>query len=220
MMLPIGLSIILQMEKEFSENETRNFSVSLMLGIAYAASIGGAATLVGTPPNLALQRIFEVSFPTGPGISFGLWFVMALPLTLIMLAIIWVVLTKLFFRSAAHLKVDQTIVDLRLGYTVLCRQVGSSQWGSCCYPRHLTLDAVVGARYWNLEQELSSTSVMNEAPVSFSSDESWWDPYVGARFRWQFAKRWGLSLYGDVGGFGIEDASDLVDDLAAALDTI
>ena len=105
-------------------------------------------------------------------------------------------------------EVDQTIVDLRLGYTVLCRQVGSSQWGSCCYPRHMTLDAVVGARYWSLEQELNSTSVMNEAPVSFSSDESWWDPYVGARFRWQFAKRWGLSLYGDVGGFGIEDASD------------
>lgn len=111
MMLPIGLSIILQMEKEFSEKETRNFAVALMLGIAYAASMGGAATLVGTPPNLALQRIFEVSFPTGPGISFGLWFVMALPLTLIMVGIIWVTLTKVFFRSAAHLKVDQTIVE-------------------------------------------------------------------------------------------------------------
>ncbi len=58
--------------------------LALMLGIAYAASMGGAATLVGTPPNLALTRVFELSFPTGPGISFGLWFIMALPLTVVM----------------------------------------------------------------------------------------------------------------------------------------
>ena len=63
MMLPIGLSIILQMENEFSEKDTHNFSIALMLGIAYAASMGGAATLVGTPPNLALQRVFELTFP-------------------------------------------------------------------------------------------------------------------------------------------------------------
>lgn len=44
--------------------------------------------------------------------------------------------------------------------------------------------------------------------TSAESDESWWDPYVGARFRWQFAKRWGMTVYGDVGGFGIGDTSD------------
>jgi sodium-dependent dicarboxylate transporter 2/3/5 len=111
MMLPIGLSIILQMESEFDEKSTRNFSVALMLGIAYAASIGGATTLVGTPPNLAFQRVFELTFPTGPGVSFGLWFIMVLPLTLIMIGVIWVTLTKIFFRSPGHLKVDRTIVD-------------------------------------------------------------------------------------------------------------
>ena len=94
MMLPIGLSIILQMGKEFSEQETRNFSVALMLGIAYAASVGGAATLVGTPPNLAMQRVFELTFPTAPGIAFGQWFIMALPLTLIMVGVIWFVGTS------------------------------------------------------------------------------------------------------------------------------
>ncbi len=106
-------------------------------------------------------------------------------------------------------EIDQTILDLRLGYNVLCRQVGSAQWGSCCYARHMTLDAVVGARYWNLEQRLSTTSIQTGAPLNESQDESWWDPYVGARFRWQFAKRWGLTVYGDVGGFDIEGASKL-----------
>ena len=106
-------------------------------------------------------------------------------------------------------ELDQTILDLRLGYTVLCRQVGSSQWGCCCYPRHMTLDAVVGARYWNLEQRLSSSIAQIGVPLQLSQDDSWWDPYVGARFRWQFAKRWGWTLYGDVGGFDIEGASSL-----------
>jgi len=104
---------------------------------------------------------------------------------------------------------DQTIVDLRLGYTALCRQVGSSQWGSCCYPRFMTLDGVVGARNWSFDQELTLNRPTTGTPVSVSTDESWWDPYVGARWRWQFAKRWGFSLYGDIGGFGIEDASEL-----------
>lgn len=104
---------------------------------------------------------------------------------------------------------DQTIVDLRLGYTVLCRPVGSSQWGCCCYPRHMTLDAIVGARHWCLDTELTATLPQTGAPVSVSNSEGWWDPYVGARFRWPFSKRWGLLAYGDIGGFGIEDASEL-----------
>lgn len=111
MMFPIGLSIILQMEQEFEASDTRNFAVALMLGIAYAASVGGAATLVGTPPNLAMQRVFELTFPSGPGVSFGQWLVMALPISLLMLGIIWIALTKVFFRSPAHLKVDRSIVD-------------------------------------------------------------------------------------------------------------
>lgn len=114
MMLPIGLSIILQMESEFEARATRNFSVGLMLGIAYAASVGGMATLVGTPPNLAFQRVFELTFPEGPGVAFGTWFIMALPLTLIMLAVIWVVITKVFYRPEGHLKVDRSIVEQEL----------------------------------------------------------------------------------------------------------
>ncbi|MGF1612860.1 MAG: SLC13 family permease [Gammaproteobacteria bacterium] len=114
MMLPIGLSIILQMESEFETEATRNFSVGLMLGIAYAASVGGMATLVGTPPNLAFQRVFELTFPEGPGVGFGTWFIMGLPLSLIMLAVTWVVITKILYRPAAHLKVDRSIVEQEL----------------------------------------------------------------------------------------------------------
>ncbi|MCP4360658.1 MAG: DASS family sodium-coupled anion symporter [Chloroflexi bacterium] len=110
MMLPVGLSIILKMEEEFGKSDSHKFSVALMLGIAYAASMGGMATLVGTPPNLVFQRVFELSFPEGPGVSFGNWFIMALPLSLAMILVTWLVLTKVLYRPAAHLKVDREIV--------------------------------------------------------------------------------------------------------------
>ncbi len=111
MMLPIGMSIILKMEEQFNEKDTHSFSLCLLLGIAYAASMGGAATLVGTPPNLVLVRTFEQTFPLAAPISFGMWMMMALPLTIVMMLVIWFLLTKVFFKIPAHITVDHTIVD-------------------------------------------------------------------------------------------------------------
>lgn len=111
MMLPIGLSIVSRLEAEFPAPDTKGFAVALMLGIAYGASVGGVATLVGTPPNLVLQRVFELSFPAAPPISFGLWMVMALPVSLTMLALIWLLLTRVLFSIPAHLRVDPAIVE-------------------------------------------------------------------------------------------------------------
>ncbi|QTA86253.1 SLC13 family permease [Desulfonema magnum] len=111
MMVPIGMAIISQMEAKFSAEETHKFTVGLMLGIAYACSLGGVATLVGTPPNLSFARIFEITFPEAQPIAFGTWFIMGLPLCAVMLGIVWVMLTKIFFRVPAHITVDKSIVD-------------------------------------------------------------------------------------------------------------
>lgn len=111
MMVPIGLAIVSQMETKFDETKTHKFTVALMLGIAYACSVGGIATLVGTPPNLSFARIFEITFPNAEPIAFGTWFIMGLPLTFIMLVVIWFILTKIFYRSPSDLTVDRSIVD-------------------------------------------------------------------------------------------------------------
>ncbi len=111
MMVPIGLAIVSQMEAKFDIEETHKFTVGLMLGIAYSCSVGGMATLVGTPPNLSFSRIFEITFPTAKPIAFGLWFIMGLPLCALMMGIIWLILTKIFFRVPAHITVDKSIVD-------------------------------------------------------------------------------------------------------------
>jgi sodium-dependent dicarboxylate transporter 2/3/5 len=79
------------------DKDTRNFAVALMLGIAYAASIGSLATLIGTPPNLILAAFVEQNY--GIELGFGRWMLLGLPLAIVFLAITWVVLTKVAFRS-------------------------------------------------------------------------------------------------------------------------
>lgn len=111
MMLAIGLAIIQQEEAAFGKERTKNLSVALLLGIAYGASAGGIATLVGTPPNLSLTRIFAILFPQAPPITFGQWFLMGLPLTVTMLVIVWLLLTRVFYRSPEDLRLSSDVID-------------------------------------------------------------------------------------------------------------
>ncbi len=92
MMLPIVLSIIKKLEEHVDTQDISRYSVGLLLGVAYSASIGGVATLVGTPPNLSFVRILQIMFPEAPDISFSSWFLFAFPITLISIAFIWLFL--------------------------------------------------------------------------------------------------------------------------------
>ncbi|NCF85876.1 MAG: DASS family sodium-coupled anion symporter [Verrucomicrobiaceae bacterium] len=98
MMLPIGMAIIAQMRGSLgaSDDESDRFAKALMLAIAYSASIGGMATLVGTPPNLVLAGVVQELY--GYEISFSQWLRFGLPISLILLAICWLYLTRLAFR--------------------------------------------------------------------------------------------------------------------------
>ncbi len=84
MMVPIALSVILKLEEDIGKKNLGKYSIGLLLGIAYSASIGGIATLVGTPPNLSFARIINIVFPDAPEISFSSWFVFALPLSFLL----------------------------------------------------------------------------------------------------------------------------------------
>lgn len=110
MMIPMGLAVVVRMEEQFGTDRTHTFAVSVMLGIAYASSVGGLSTLVGTPPNLSLQRIFQITFPDAPPITFGQWVVMALPITVVMLTIAWLLITRVFFRVPDDVTVDSEVV--------------------------------------------------------------------------------------------------------------
>lgn len=96
MMVPILLSILQKLEEHVSKADISRYSIGLLLGVAYSASIGGIATLVGTPPNLSFARIFQIMFPEAPEISFGEWFIFALPISIIFFVIVWLYLYFIF----------------------------------------------------------------------------------------------------------------------------
>ncbi|WP_298343097.1 DASS family sodium-coupled anion symporter [uncultured Algibacter sp.] len=97
MMLPIGIAIIKQLKDNprTDENENLIFGKALMLAIAYSASIGGIATLIGTPPNLVLAGIVSETY--GYEITFSQWFIFGFPISIILLFICWKYLTKFAF---------------------------------------------------------------------------------------------------------------------------
>lgn len=98
MMLPIGMAIVLQLKDnpKTIENENLIFGKALMLAIAYSASIGGMATLIGTPPNLVLAGVVEETYKTE--ITFSQWFIFGFPISLVLLALCWFYLTKVAFK--------------------------------------------------------------------------------------------------------------------------
>jgi len=98
MMVTIGLAVVKQAQQDSgSQSDHSNFATALMLSIAYAASIGGVATLIGTPPNAILAGVIESNF--GYRIGFAQWMLFGVPISLSMLALCWFYLTRIAFKS-------------------------------------------------------------------------------------------------------------------------
>lgn len=89
MMIPMAIAIIQTTPSPLKKHSRNPFSIALLLGIAYSASIGGLATLVGTPPNIVLSRIHAISFPSAPEISFSWWLFHITPLAFVLFIITW-----------------------------------------------------------------------------------------------------------------------------------
>lgn len=94
MMLPVALAVGETFKPE-DAGDTYPFGVALMLGIAYAASIGGVATLIGTPPNAVLAA--TASELIGVDIGFLQWALVGMPLAAIMLPLAWLLLVKVLY---------------------------------------------------------------------------------------------------------------------------
>jgi len=95
MMLPIGMAVVTQLKNNpnTKEEKAKVFGKILMLSIAYSASIGGVATLIGTPPNLVLAGIVQELYDIE--ITFSRWILIGLPVSIVMLFISWYYLTSL-----------------------------------------------------------------------------------------------------------------------------
>ena len=103
MMVTIASAVLHEIGHEVEHTPGRfHFGTALLLGIGYAATIGGVATLIGTPPNAIFAGVVEKTY--GFSVSFLDWMRFALPLSVVMLLLTWFYLTRILFRSEiAHL---------------------------------------------------------------------------------------------------------------------
>ena len=116
MMLPIAMSVAAVFEPDEPEDgaesggvRERSFSRCLLLGIAYAASVGGLGTLIGTPPNVFLAAFVRDTY--GVQIGFADWLLIGLPIVFVFVPVIWLLLTNLLFKlpSGASLAAGSVI---------------------------------------------------------------------------------------------------------------
>jgi sodium-dependent dicarboxylate transporter 2/3/5 len=100
LMLPVALSVATLLGPiGGSQDDTDTFTPALLLAIAFSASVGGVATLIGTPPNALLAA--HLSQQHDIQIGFAQWMVLGLPLSLTLLVIIWLLLTRVSYRVPA-----------------------------------------------------------------------------------------------------------------------
>jgi len=100
MMLPIALSVVhLCPQTGPAAREMRDFGTALMLAVAYGATTGGMATLIGTPPNALLaayvSEVYQIT------IGFGQWMLVGVPVAIVSLAFVYIVLTRVMFTLSA-----------------------------------------------------------------------------------------------------------------------
>ncbi|MDY6999213.1 MAG: SLC13 family permease [Actinomycetota bacterium] len=162
MMVPIGVSVLMLAgtvsggPDEIGEGEVReqvqrsNFGTALMLGIAYAASVGSLATIIGTPPNTLLVGYLQDE--QGIDISFGQWMLLGLPLAAVLLVLTWVLLAKVIFKpELGEIPGGKKLFDTEL------RKLGRPSPGE----RRVAVIFVLAAVSW-----ISFPLIWDEPPVS------------------------------------------------------
>ena len=140
MMVPIGLAIIYQVSDALEQDPNNNidtskenfgFGKALMLGIAYSASLGGVATLIGTPPNTLLAGAIDKMY--GIELSFAKWMLFGVPLAWVFILLTWVYLVKVAYPSKLKQlpggkaviteekeKLGRASIEEKLVFTVFC----------------------------------------------------------------------------------------------------
>ena len=119
MLLPIGLAVcgvIASTIPDISIEQKKYFDTALLIGIAYAATIGGMSTIIGTAPNLVFVTFMEEVYNIE--IDFLSWMRLGVPIAIVMLISAWIILTKLVFPTnfiatpETQSKLNQMLIDL------------------------------------------------------------------------------------------------------------
>lgn len=223
MMLPIGLSLITLLSEELPARTARSLAMALLLGIAYAANVGGMATLIGTPPNLVWASLLEKH----QGIEWGFarWFIFALPLALLLFGVLYLLLSRVFFRLSSQ---------QFPGIAILLRDELARLGPATKAEKRVALVLLVTASLWigrNFIQELPGLAGLSDPLIAVAAAVSLFLVPVGGRgpkvqrvLHWEDASRlpWGiLLLFG--GGLSIAaglERTDLVQTIGMGIGSL
>lgn len=151
MMLPIGMSVILLLNDKFEDPKAyKNFALTLMLGIAYAANIGGITTIIGTPPNLVLAGIVEESGL--PALSFANWLFFAFPLVVILFTSVYLINTRIIYP----VKIKE-LPGIKSLITGELKELGSLKIGE----RRVMIVMIVTALCWILRTQITKIELLS-----------------------------------------------------------
>ncbi len=151
MMLPIGMSVILLLNDKFEDPKAyKNFALTLMLGIAYAANIGGITTIIGTPPNLVLAGIVEESGM--PALSFANWLFFAFPLVVILFTSVYLINTRIIYP----VKIKE-LPGIKSLITGELKELGSLKIGE----RRVMIVMIVTAFCWILRTQITKIDLLS-----------------------------------------------------------
>jgi len=106
MLLSAVLAIVFMTDKPDGSNN--GFHKALLIGLAYSATIGGMATLVGTPPNMVFMRTFTETYPGSTSMNFSKWFIIGFPLAVVLLTFCYWMLSILFLKNTHDTGVKAT----------------------------------------------------------------------------------------------------------------
>lgn len=103
MLLSAVLSVITQVEIIIPDKKHhRKLASALLIGLAYAATIGGMATLVGTPPNMIFFRTYTAAYSNATDLTFLSWFKIGFPVSILMLLSAWIILKNQIPHKDLH----------------------------------------------------------------------------------------------------------------------
>jgi len=106
MMVTIGLAVVAQIEETCKDKERLHLELCIMLSIAYGCSAGGVGTVIGTPTNLVFISLQRELFPEIEPMTFGSWIILGIPLSAGLVAILWFLLTQVFYRKIRTVRLE------------------------------------------------------------------------------------------------------------------
>ena len=194
MMLPIALSItqLLEINETSNKGKTR-FALGLMLAIAYGANIGGTATIIGTPPNVAWVGF--MSDMIGYEVTFAKYLTIGLPICVIMLAITYLIITRVMYPSKIKtLSESANIIDDQL-----------QALGKISKPeKYVAIIFVMTALTWILRGSINSwlnTDLLNDSIIAMTGGTLMFITPLKLRenkflMEWEYTSRlpWGILL--------------------------